>query len=404
MNILDLQRFVVNQQALDQQNNGISQIGQMFGDEFKRRDDEERKQQNIVKQISSTQKLMATMASMPDQTSTGKAASLVDSGSGSKGVSSISTMVPVREVTIDEKGVPSLKIGYKQASPTEQKSLIDIENTKRQMQIDQQKQQFNNDFITGKIPDGAYLQEMGNLGLKIEDYQSAKQLRDQMNRVRVPVTQGTPIPSNAAMSVPEGYRIPGYEKDKFGNLVAQPPEVIPATEMKAKQDMAEAAAAKEKQSEMVRNSAQDTINTIAEVKKGINNFGAMGPIPTLNPWDYDRKNWEANVSKTLSKKIVDLMGEMKQASKTGATGFGALSQKELAVLETASTALNRGLSPADAQRYLDQIEGMARKVVGDNGQTAPMAQPIQGADIRAQYNALRASGVSAEQAKKQLGL
>ena len=91
------------------------------------------------------------------------------------------------------------------------------------------------------------------------------------------------------------------------------------------------------------------------------------------------------------------MSEMKSASKTGATGFGQLSNKELGVLQDASTALKRTLSPQDADKYLTKMENAAKKVLG-----IPIEE--KSGDVRSQYNALREQGLSKEEAKKRLGL
>jgi hypothetical protein len=125
----------------------------------------------------------------------------------------------------------------------------------------------------------------------------------------------------------------------------------------------EAKVVKNKQSENVLNSALDFKNTLKEVKKGSQYFGAAGPIPTLNPWGYERKEWEANINKLLSQKVVDLMNNMKQASRTGATGFGQLNRSELMLLQNASTALNRGLSPEQALKYLGAMEKLSDKII-----------------------------------------
>lgn len=157
----------------------------------------------------------------------------------------------------------------------------------------------------------------------------------------------------------------------------------------------EAQQAEDNKNEMLRSNAEDMLNTVGEVKKGMKYFGAMGNAPTLlTPSAYtgeygQRKNWESNVNKLLSGKIIDLMTQMKNASKTGATGFGALSQKELAVLQEASTALNRGLSPDDASRYLNQIETMQRKALGKFGSGAK-AKSKSGGQIMTDANGNRA--------------
>lgn len=133
-------------------------------------------------------------------------------------------------------------------------------------------------------------------------------------------------------------------------------------------------------SEFIVGQAQDSLNTIAEVKKGKKYFGAVGSVPTLNPWGYDRKKWEANVQKLLSGKMIDLMVQMKEASKTGATGFGQLSEREGQILRDASTALNRGLAPEDAEKYLTEMETILHKIVNKQGgqPISPIGQPPQG--------------------------
>ncbi len=117
-------------------------------------------------------------------------------------------------------------------------------------------------------------------------------------------------------------------------------------------------------SQEVIDTAQDALNTIAEVKNGLQYFGAgalIPPIPTLQP---EKIKWRANLDKLLSGRVIDVMTTMKKASKTGATGFGQLSNKELQVLREASTALKRTLSPNDAKEILDNMENKLKKVAG----------------------------------------
>lgn len=126
----------------------------------------------------------------------------------------------------------------------------------------------------------------------------------------------------------------------------------------------------------LKESAQENINTIQEAKKGIKYFGPLGNIPTIAApstlfslgGDYgNRRRWEANVNKLLSQKVIDVMSEMKRASATGSTGFGQLSNKELGVLQQASTALKKDLTPEDANYFLNELERIHKKVVGVSG-------------------------------------
>lgn len=126
----------------------------------------------------------------------------------------------------------------------------------------------------------------------------------------------------------------------------------------------------------LRTSAEENLRTIGEVKKGSKYFGMFGNIPskfdvpTLVKGEYSqRRNWESNIQKLLSQKVLDVMSAMKQQSKTGATGFGALNKDELQKLSDASTALNRELSEEDAMRYLNDIETIHRKALGQSIET-----------------------------------
>ena len=121
--------------------------------------------------------------------------------------------------------------------------------------------------------------------------------------------------------------------------------------------------------DLLRTSAQDTINTVAEIKSGLKYFGAAGDLPPF-PGEYKKKNWLANVEKLRDKLVVDLMLRLKDASATGSTGFGQLSEKEGQRLENATTALRRGLSEKDALRYLKEIEDIASKILSENSTKA----------------------------------
>ncbi len=115
--------------------------------------------------------------------------------------------------------------------------------------------------------------------------------------------------------------------------------------------------------EMIRGGAQDTIDTIKEIKDKIKYFGAMGEIMPPLPTEYDKKEWLANVEKLKSRLVLNVMSEMKNASRTGATGFGQLSEKEMKVLQDASTALKKGMNERDALKYLNIIEEKANKIL-----------------------------------------
>lgn len=116
-------------------------------------------------------------------------------------------------------------------------------------------------------------------------------------------------------------------------------------------------------SEGIKSKATDMLDSIRIAKEGIKNFGVLGKIPSTP--GTQRYTWQSHVDKLLSDKIVQLMNDMKQASKTGATGFGQLSEKELQLLREASTVLNRGLEQGEALRILNKLESGLKKIVSE---------------------------------------
>ena len=117
----------------------------------------------------------------------------------------------------------------------------------------------------------------------------------------------------------------------------------------------------EMKSQLVIDGALDSLVTISTVEEGIDRFGLTGHLPAIP--GTERAKWVANVNKLLARKIVDLMSEMKNASRTGATGFGQLNRSELRLLQEGATALNRGLSPEAAQVELDKMKTVLNKVL-----------------------------------------
>lgn len=223
-----------------------------------------------------------------------------------------------------------------------------------------------------------------------------------------------PPPQGFVRNGTQLYQDPNYIKP------VGPVDQIKIDEANAKQT--EATQKKEGSVQALKDSSQQSIDSIEAAKKGSRFFGPMGDVPSIySPssipligkmtegnmsvgGDYkDRAVWEANVNNLLSKKVVDLIGQMKSLSKTGATGFGNLSDKEGQLLQQASTVLNKKLPPEVALHYLNEMEKIYQKITG-GGESQPQQSQQEQGDIRSQYNSLRAQGVPADQAKRQLGL
>lgn len=121
--------------------------------------------------------------------------------------------------------------------------------------------------------------------------------------------------------------------------------------------------------------AQSTVDTISNLltidprtgnvtglAPGTSNlFGARIPFLTSIP-GLKTSTADAYLKQLTAERIVELIGEMKSQSRTGATGFGPLAVAELKVLQDASTVLSqRNISDDAALKELTKIYNIARK-------------------------------------------
>jgi hypothetical protein len=136
-----------------------------------------------------------------------------------------------------------------------------------------------------------------------------------------------------------------------------------AMEIRTEKSMKEADEKKAFASQEIKDSALDMLDAIKEAKAGRENFGIKGIIPPVP--NTPQAKWHANVDKLLAANVITIMNNMKQASRTGATGFGQLNRSELKLLQDAATTLKKTLDPRDAIAILDKMEAKFRKVAGE---------------------------------------
>lgn len=409
--LLDLQRWAANENAMKQQ--AASGITDVFGQYVKNEMDKKRREENIKEQMNNYQTIMKQMSEMTDNSANGKANRLLgdDSKYNSTGITNISGMIPTREVSFDGTNM-NIKIGMKTATPSEQKSLVDIQKTRNDMDKEARKSDFINKYISGQIPEGAFIQEIGSLGLTPEEFEYASAARRRLETIQSQQQQVIPsgyqatelqrdqmgnfIPSRATMiqqptemdklqeeqarlniqktqqdmmpqqqpqqgfNVPEGMVVDKF--DQFGNPIYRPKT---AQDVKAEMDIEATKRAEENRSQASIDIAQnsiDTINTLLSPDK-LKYFGAAGEIVPPLPMEYSKKDWEANYEYITSKNIVSLINEMKSQSRTGATGFGQLNREELKVLMNASQKLRKGLDEKTAAKYLNEMKHSFQKIL-----------------------------------------
>lgn len=128
----------------------------------------------------------------------------------------------------------------------------------------------------------------------------------------------------------------------------------------------------------IRKGAQESIEEIKNVlgdddkltSKGKTGFGFRalgGLIP-----ETDSKSARASIKRIQSQQILNLIGEMKAQSRTGATGFGAMNKSELGILENAASILSDPyISPEDGEKALVKIKKQLQKIMQEDSATQP---------------------------------
>ena len=117
--------------------------------------------------------------------------------------------------------------------------------------------------------------------------------------------------------------------------------------------------------------ALDELNRLLDEKtdtltdRGKNAFGGINNMISGLPWSTN--SYDASTTRKRLKDLLtlDLIGEMKAQSKTGATGFGQMNLRELGVLEGGASRLEGKLSDLDAPGALKDVRKHLRDILMD---------------------------------------
>lgn len=121
----------------------------------------------------------------------------------------------------------------------------------------------------------------------------------------------------------------------------------------------------------IQQKTQDTLSALDELvdengKLKPNMRGAVGASRMFG-MQYlpatEARTAQATINRVKSLLIVDLIGEMKAQSRTGATGFGQLNMKELSVLENAASKLDPAMKEEDFESEIKRIKEKLQKVL-----------------------------------------
>lgn len=153
---------------------------------------------------------------------------------------------------------------------------------------------------------------------------------------------------------------------------------LAAAKEKADEKKAAADAEKNARRKAALRTTQDTLDALDELldvqkdptgkevfnlKPGVSQlYGARLPGLSLVPGTATA-NASASMNRLRGRLVVDLLGELKAQSRTGATGFGALSDKELSLLQSSASKLeNANMSDQDVVSELVRIREQLLRV------------------------------------------
>lgn len=113
-------------------------------------------------------------------------------------------------------------------------------------------------------------------------------------------------------------------------------------------------------------------------------YGVTGAGKGLsNIWGSDYADLHADLNKIVSSGAIETMAKLKRESPTGSTGFGALSEKELKIIQDAFSVLSdRNISADKARSELKRISTLMNKYlsrVAEFEKANPAASPTTGA-------------------------
>jgi hypothetical protein len=162
-------------------------------------------------------------------------------------------------------------------------------------------------------------------------------------------------------------------QDMAFNAEAQPFRFKrPIEEQKFEAEKAEKVQREQEKIDLAKANAESALGAINEIRQTMGHFGVTGGIPAFP--GTDKVTWSKNLDRIKAMLTLDNLMELKNASKNGASGLGALSDGERKMLEDAATALDKGLPKEKAAEYLNDIERTLTRVLG-GGQPAVQPQP-----------------------------
>ena len=223
-------------------------------------------------------------------------------------------------------------------------------------------------YTTGQIPKEAY--ESVSPSTTEPDWYTKQQIEQEQAKEMEKYKSGLKSKGPILKQLKDGSLVKiNPDTYEMETLVEARPKEKTANERLAEIKLDEKEQAKIAAGEAVRSKSREMLDIIKNVKEGADYFGPYGNLPTIATSlggivDYEgRKKWENYTKQLLAKKGFDMMTELKNASRTGATGLGQLSEKEGAWLREASTALSRDISKEDAVTILTEMERLYNKVL-----------------------------------------
>jgi hypothetical protein len=135
--------------------------------------------------MANAQQMMQQMSQMDDNSSVGRANVAIDDEKQkrNRGVIKVSTMLPQKEVSVDETGALNIKMGFRQATPQEQQAQFATQKAQMDLQREEGKRSLLSGYIKGDLQEGAIIQGMKDFNITEDEFDMAAKARDRMKQI-----------------------------------------------------------------------------------------------------------------------------------------------------------------------------------------------------------------------------
>lgn len=358
------------------------------------------KLKNVEEQLGQFHRFQEMFNSMDDKTVNGKTAKMMksDAEQGRRQIGSMQDIVPEYEFGF-ENGELKTKIGFKTPSETERKAQIERQKVELEIERAQAKENIIDGFIEGSVAEGELIKNMGNLGITIQEFESAISARTRLQGLSLGIEQSQDdtliqtglapnerrmidrkiIPSSGSAQVGD-FEATKLDRDQMGNLIPSGFEKKKPTAAQEKRDVENQELAGQMKNVV------DLFNQARDEAEVIPNFGESGDIKEQGFLGAMVSGTKGRIAGKLAKKSAD-MGALPsvQAFNDSVKAFATIAAKSSGEQRPTDEDINRflgslmsteGSDKENAIKMSQQIKNLRSKGINVDW-AIPLTQQFQ---------------------------